>query len=56
MTNRQLLFAIVGIITAKTAVMISLLKLFFDAEIDPLKAQVNLLIQYMTAREGTVAK
>lgn len=51
MTNTQLFFAIVGVFAAQT----TLLTLYINAKIDPVKDQVNLLVQYMVSHEGRIA-
>jgi hypothetical protein len=60
MTNTQLFFAILGSVTAlfvvQTTVFTTLGKAYLDAKIDPLRKQVDLLVQYMVSHEGKIAK
>ena len=52
MTNAQVFFAIAGLITGQTIFV----KMYIDAKIDPLKEQVDLLVQYMISHEGRISR
>lgn len=59
MSNTQLFFAILGSVTALFLIQTTLLKHYLDAKldgkIDPLREQVNLLVQYMVLHEGKIS-
>ena len=55
MTNTQLFFAILGSVTSLFVVQSTLLKFFLDAKIDPIRKQVDLLVQYMVSHEGRIS-
>jgi hypothetical protein len=48
MTTTQLFFAIVGVVGAQTGFLV----LYINAKLDPLRDQVNTLVQYMISHEG----
>jgi hypothetical protein len=49
-TNAQLFFAIAGLLTGQTAILI----LYINAKIDPVREQVGTLVQYMVSHEGKI--
>lgn len=59
MTNPQLFFALLGATIALFGSQTLLLRMYMDAKIDgkidPLKQQVDLLVQYMISHEGKLA-
>jgi hypothetical protein len=59
MSNTQLFFALLATVVALFGSQTALLKMYMDAKIDgkidPLKQQVDLLVQYMISHEGRLA-
>jgi hypothetical protein len=51
MSTTQLFFALTGVVLACAGAF----KLYLDAKIDPIKDQVDLLVQYMILHEGKIA-
>ena len=51
MTNNQLFFALLTVLFA----MGGAFKLYLDAKTDPIKKQVDLLVNYMILHEGKIA-
>jgi hypothetical protein len=52
MTTAQLLFGLPGVFSLQTALLV----LYFKAQFDPLQDQVNMLVQFMVANEGRIAR
>lgn len=55
MSNNQLFFSLVGVLVALFGILITAFKLYLDAKADPIKEQVDLLVQYMILHEGKIA-
>jgi hypothetical protein len=51
MTNNQLFFSLVGVLVAFAGAF----KLYLDAKTNPIKEQVDLLVNYMILHEGKIA-
>jgi hypothetical protein len=49
------LFQIAGLMTVQTGAILTVLILYINAKIDPVKEQVDLLVQYMISHEGKIA-
>jgi hypothetical protein len=53
MTN--LFFSIAGLLVGQTGILILYINAKIDGKIDPLREQVNLLVQYMISHEGRIS-
>jgi hypothetical protein len=49
-------FAILGSFVAVNSILIGILIKYLDAKIDPIKAQVDTLVQYMVLHEGKIER
>jgi Tfp pilus assembly protein PilN len=56
MTTAQLFFAIAGLVLVQTAILVLFVELYLNAKIDPLREQINMLIQYAVSHEGRIAE
>jgi hypothetical protein len=54
MTTTEL-FQIAGLMTVQTGAILTVLILYINAKIDPVKEQVDLVVQYMITHEGKIA-
>lgn len=55
MTTTQLFIAVLGAFIAVNGILIGVLIKYLDAKIDPVKKQVDVLVQYMVSHEGRLA-
>lgn len=55
MTNNQLFLSLVGVLVTLTGALAGAFKLYLDAKVDPIKKQVDLLVNYMILHEGKIA-
>lgn len=59
MTTDQLFYRLGGLIVAAalttSGILATAFKLYLDAKFDPLKNQVDLLVQYMISHEGRIS-
>jgi hypothetical protein len=53
-SNEQLFFAILSVLAAQTGIILTVVLLYINAKIDPLRGQVTLL-QYVVTHEGKIA-
>lgn len=55
MTMTNLFFSIAGLLVGQTGILILYINAKIDGKIDPLREQVNLLVQYMISHEGRIS-
>lgn len=55
MSTTQLFFSLVGVMVTLGGALAAAFKLYLDAKVDPIKEQVDLLVQYMILHEGKIA-
>jgi len=55
MSNNELFFSLAGVVLVLVTFLVTFLKYYIDAKIDPVSANIKQLINYMVLYQGKIA-